>query len=120
MKRIRIATLLLLCAMTLLSCAPRLVPPEADLTLPYKECWPGTITALSSGSLTLAVKDHAPMTFTLVAGTEYLRLYADTGETVTIAQEDLYLGAWVEIDCESYHRSNRHTAFTVTLIEKTA
>ena len=43
----------------------------------------------------------------------------DTGETEEITKEDLYVGAWVEIDCESYHNSGYHPIFTIKVIEPT-
>ena len=59
------------------------------------------------------------MHFTIVEDTEYLRYYSDTGETEEITKEDLYVGAWVEIDCESYHNSDYHPIFTIKVIEPT-
>lgn len=106
---------------------PKLVPPEVDLDKSFNECWPGTIADIfaEDGGADLAevieleIKDHDPMCFTIIKETEYLRYYSDTGETEEITKDDLYIGAWVEIDCESYHDSGYHPIFTIKVIEPT-
>ena len=120
MKPLRILSLLLICLLAATGCTPRLVPPEADLTKPCRECLPGTVTSITTDQLTLEVKDRASFTITLPEETEYLKLYRDTGETVPITQTDLYIGAWVEIDCESYPQADLYTAHVIQLIEPTA
>ncbi|MBQ9149020.1 MAG: hypothetical protein IJX69_05555 [Oscillospiraceae bacterium] len=127
--KMRIALVfVLVCVFGLVGCGrPKLVPPEADLNAPFNECWPGTITGIfTEGSgpdlaevIELEVKDHDPMHFTIVEDTEYLRYYSDTGETEEITKKDLYIGAWVEIDCESYHNSGYHPIFTIKVVEPT-
>ena len=118
--------LTLACVLGLIGCGrAKQVPPEVDLDAPFRECWPGTITDIfveGSGVdlaevIKLEVKDHDPIHFTIVEDTEYLRCDSDTGETEEIAKEDLYVGAWVEIDCESYHNSGYHPIFTIKVIE---
>ena len=116
----------LLCVLGLVGCSqPKLVPPEADLNASFQECWPGTITNIftegggvdSVEVIELEVKNHDPMHFTIVEDTEYLRYDSDTGETEEITKEYLYVGAWVEIDCESYHNSGYHPILTIKVIE---
>ncbi len=128
MKKLIALVLALVCVLGLVGCGqPKLVPPEVDLDAPKNECWPGTITDIfTEGSGTdlaevikLEIKDHDPMHFTIIEDTEYLRYYSDTGETEEITKEDLYVGAWVEIDCESYHNSGYHPIFTIKVIEPT-
>ena len=128
MKKLIALLLALVCVLGLVGCGqPKLVPPEVDLDAPKHECWHGTITDIfTEGSGTdlaevikLEIKDHDPMHFTIVEDTEYLRYYSDTGETEEITKEDLYVGAWVEIDCESYHNSDYHLIFTIMVIEPT-
>ena len=116
----------LVCVLGLVSCGqPKLVPPEVNPNAPFNECWPGTITDIfteGSGAdlaevIKLEIKDHDPIHFTVIEDTEYLRYYSDTGETEEITKEDLYVGAWVEIDCESYNNSGYHPIFTIKVIE---
>jgi hypothetical protein len=57
------------------------------------------------------------MYFTITAETEYLRYDSDTGETEEITKDDLDIGAWVEIDCESYRNSSYHPIFTLKVME---
>ena len=112
----------LACSLPLAGCdRTKLVPPEVDLDAPFNECWHGTISEMfteGSGAdlvevIKLEIKDHDPMYFTIVEDTEYGMLNSDT----EITKENLYVGAWVEIDCESYHNSDYHPIFTITLIE---
>ena len=126
MRKYIALVLALVCVLGLVGCGqPKQVPPEVDLDIPKNECWPGTITDIfteGSGAdlaevITLEIKDHDPMHFTIIEDTEYLRYYSDTGETEEITKEDLYVGAWVEIDCESYHNSGYHPIFTIKVIE---
>lgn len=99
--------------------------PQADLTKPFEECWPGTITGIKidrSGSdpvcvIELSVKDHEPIRFTSVEDTQFLKLNTATGMIDEIAPDDLYVDAWVEIECKSYHNSDYHAIITVTVIE---
>jgi len=125
--RTYIALLLaLVCVLGLVGCGqPKQVPPEVDPNAPFNECWPGTITDIFTAGngadlaevIALEMKDHDAMHFTIVADTKYLRYYSDSGETEEISKEDLYVGAWVEIDCESYHNSGYHPIFTIKVIE---
>ena len=128
MKKLIAIVLALVCVLGLVGCGqPKLVSPDVDLDAPKNECWPGTITDIfteGSGAdlaevIKLEIKDHDPMHFTIVEDTEYLRYYSDTGETEEITKEDLYVGAWVEIDCESYHNSDYHPIFKIMVIEPT-
>ena len=128
MKKLIALVLALICVLGLVGCGqPKLVSPDVDLDAPKNECWPGTITDIfTEGSgvdlaevIKLEIKDHDPMHFTIVEDTEYLRYYSDTGETEEITKEDLYVGAWVEIDCESYHNSDYHPIFKIMVIEPT-
>ena len=128
MKKLIALVLALVCVLGLVGCGqPKLVSPDVDLDAPKNECWPGTITDIfteGSGAdlaevIKLEIKDHDPMHFTIVEDTEYLRYYSDTGETEEITKEDLYVGAWVEIDCESYHNSDYHPIFKIMVIEPT-
>lgn len=121
--------LALVCMLGLIGCGQtKQIPPEVDLDAPIRECWPGRITDIfTSGSgsdlaevIKLEIKDHAPMYFTIVADTAYWRYDSDTEETEQITREDLYIGAWVEIDCESFHNSDYHPIFAVKLIEPAA
>ena len=99
--------------------------PQADLTKPFEECWPGTITDIvidRSGSdpvcvIELSVKDHEPIRFTAVEDSKFLKLNTATGMIDEIAPDDLYVDAWVEIECNSYHNSDYHAIITVTVIE---
>ena len=99
--------------------------PQADITTPFKECWPGTIANIvieNSGSdsscvIELSVKDHEPIRFTAVEDTRYLRWNTETGIIEEITMDDLYIDAWVEIECKSYHNSDYHAIITVTIIE---
>ena len=97
MKPLRILSLLLICLLAATGCTPRLVPPEADLTKPCRECLPGTVTSITTDQLTLEVKDRSSFTITLPEGTEYLKLYRDTGETVPITQADLYTAHVIQL-----------------------
>ena len=128
MKKLIAIVLALVCVLGLVGCGqPKLVSPDVDLDAPKNECWPGTITDIfteGNGAdlaevIKLEIKDHDPMHFTIVEDTEYLRYYSDTGETEEITKEDLYVGAWVEIDCESYHNSDYHPIFKIMVIEPT-
>ena len=128
MKKLIALVLALVCVLGLVGCGrQKLVPPEVDPNAPFNECWSGTITDIfTEGSGTdfaevikLEIKDYDPMHFTIVEDTEYLRYYSDTGETEEITKEDLYVGAWVEIDCESYNNSGYHPIFTIKVIEPT-
>ena len=99
--------------------------PQADLTKPFEECWHGTITGIEidrSGSdpvcvIELSVKDHAPIRFTSVEDTRFLKLNTATGMLDEIVPDDLYVDAWVEIECKSSHNSDYHAIITVTVIE---
>ena len=126
MRKYIALVLALVCVLGLVGCGQsKQVPPEVDLDAPFNECWPGTITDIfteGSGAdlaevIKLEIKNYDPMYFTIVEDTEYLRYYSDTGETEEITKEDLYVGAWVEIDCESYHNSGYHPIFTIKVIE---
>lgn len=126
MKKLLTLVLALTCVPGLSSCGQTaLVPPEADLDASFHECWPGTITDIftEGGGADLAeiiqleIKDRDPMYFTIAEHTEYLRYDSDTEETEAITREDLYVGAWVEIDCESYHNSDYHPIFTIKVME---
>ena len=65
----------------------------------------------------MEIKDYDPMHFTIVEDTEYLRYYSDTGETEEITKEDLYVGAWVEIDSDN--NSGVNPILTIKVIEPT-
>ena len=99
--------------------------PQADLTKPFEECWPGTIIGIEidrSGSdpvcvIELSVKDQEPIRFTSVEDTQFLKLNMSTGMIDEITPDDLYIDAWVEIECKSYHNSDYHAIITVTVIE---
>lgn len=128
MRKVILFVLITACILSLVGCGQHpQVPPEVDLNKPFNECWPGTITDIfTEGSgedlrevIKLEIKDHEPMYFTIIEDTEYLRYYSDTAETEEITKEDLYVGAWVEIDCESYHNSGHHPIFTIKVIEPT-
>lgn len=106
---------------------PKAVTPEVDLVESFNECWPGTIADIfteGSGAdlaevIELEIKDHDPMYFTIIKETEYLRYYSDIEETEEIAKMTSIIGAWVEIDCESYYDSGYHSIFTIKVIEPT-
>lgn len=128
MKKIIALVILGACVLGLSGCGqPKQVPPEVDLNTPVKGCWPGTITDMfteGSGAdlaevIKLELKDRDPMNFTIIEDTVYLRYYSDTEKTEEITKEDLYVGAWVEIDSESYHNSGYHPIFTIKVIEPT-
>lgn len=125
MKKLIPLVLALFCALGLVGCGQTaLVPPDADLEASFYECWPGTITDIFTEGggadlvevIQLEIKDHDPMHFTTTADTEYLRYDSDTEEAEVITKDDLYVGAWVEIDCESYHDSDYHPIFTIRVI----
>ena len=127
MKKFIALILALVCVISLGACGQTTqVPPEVDGDTRFNiGHWSGTIIDSStegSGAdlaevIKLEIKDYDPMHFTIVEDTEYLRYYSDTGETEEITKEDLYVGAWVEIDSDN--NSGVNPILTIKVIEPT-
>lgn len=115
------------CVLSLPGCRGKEVPPTIDGSMSYDECWSGTITDLFTEGggadlaevIALTIRDHDTMYFTITEDTEYFRYYSDTGEAEDMDRGDLSLGAWVEIECESYDDSGYHPIHSVKVIEST-
>lgn len=99
--------------------------PQADVNKPVEECWPGIIANIeinNTGSdpsviIELSVKDHESIRFTATEDTQYFRSNTQTGIIEEITVDDLYVDAWVEIECKRYHHSDYYEIITVTVIE---
>lgn len=114
------------CVLGLVGCGQsKQIPPETDQNASFRECWSGTITKIFTEGggqdvaevIELERKDLTPMYFTIVENTEYLRYDSDTETTEKITKEDLDVGAWVEIDCESSDYSEYYPILTIKVIE---
>jgi len=131
-KHIRFVPLLLICLLTLTGCIAHQLPqrlpipdPQADPDAVYQECWPGTVTNIfqeGSGAdavqvITLDIKNHAPMHFTVTGDSIFLRRDA-AGETYDSDLTSVSAGAWVEIECLSDNRSSYHPILTLTVFDR--
>ncbi len=132
MKKLIVFVLALICIFGLIACKPSNFPPasdpDVDLNASFRECRYGTITAIftegggadTAEVIQLEIKDHDSMYFTIVEDTEFSRYYSDTENAEPITKNDLYIGAYVAIHCESYHRSEYHPILKIEIIEPTA
>lgn len=98
---------------------------SVDLERLFAESWSGTITNIfteGAGAdlaevIELEIENHDPMYFTLVEDTEYQEYYTDNEKVAEITKDDLYIGAWVEIDCKSYNNSGYHPITVIKVIK---
>ena len=130
MKKTTAAILCLMLALSITACGKHEVPPDADLNATFRECWSGSITSVFTEGggediaecITLEIKDHDAMTFTIVEDTEFLRASYDNGElgeTEEITKEDIFAGAFAEIKCESRQNSGYHPIIKITVFDGT-
>lgn len=130
MKKLLTVFLVLICVLALIGCnqkpvaTPPPADPSADLSLPVRESWSGTVTEVLSGAalagtetLELEVRGYDPLSFALSETTSYFLHHRESGETVAAARDELYAGAWVEIESERNPASEQRNALSVTVFE---
>lgn len=113
------------CLLALAGCreTKMLIPPDAEQGAVWQETWAGSIAEVftEGGGADLAevvaleLEDYGTMYFTITADTEFLRTDPETGEVEQIGKEELAVGAWAEIVCESDDHSGYHPILTITI-----